>query len=101
VADIKIQFLAFDGCPFAEAARHALDEAMASLGLRSYEVVDILDPDTPDSLRNWGSPTILVNGHDVSGGKQGNNVGCRLYAGPLRVPDSQAITDCLRREIAS
>lgn len=101
MADLKVQFLAFDGCPLAEVARHALDEAMASVGLHSYEVIDILDPNMPDDFRNWGSPTILVNGRDVTGGKQGNSVGCRVYAGSLKVPDSQTIAECLRREIES
>ena len=101
MANLRIQFLAFDGCPLAEAARHELDVAMASLGLRSYEVIDIRDPDTPDNLSNWGSPTILVNGRDVTGGKPGNGVGCRVYDGPLKVPNSQTIAECLRREVAS
>lgn len=73
---------------------------MASLALNTYEDVDILDPETPDELRNWGSPTILINGRDVTGGTRGNNVGCRVYAGPSKVPDAQTIADCIRREIA-
>lgn len=97
----KIQFLAFDGCPLAEAARRALDEAIASLKLGSYEVVDILDPETPEELRNWGSPTILVNGRDVTGNRPGDSVGCRVYSGPSGVPDARTIIDCISRESAS
>jgi len=101
MADPKIQFLAFDGCPLAEAAKDALDEAMSSLGLRSYEVIDILDANTPDDLRNWGSPTILINGRDVTGGKPGNSPGCRVYAGPSKVPDARTIVDFIQRETST
>jgi len=100
MANLRIQFLAFDGCPLAEAAKKSLDEAVGPLGLGSYEVIDILDPNTPDELKNWGSPTILVNGRDVTGGKPGNNVGCRVYPGPLKVPDSMTIAKVLREEAA-
>ena len=94
----KIQFLAFDGCPLADPARKALDEALALLNLSGYEVIDILDPHTSEDLKRWGSPTILVNGRDVTGGKQGDSVGCRVYSGPDRVPDASSIADCIRRE---
>ena len=97
MAEPKIQFLFFDGCPLAAAAKQALEDAIVSLNL-TYEVIDILDPDTPDDLRNWASPTILINGRDVAGGKQGSGLGCRVYPGPSKVPDARAIIDCIRRE---
>ena len=100
MAELKIQFLAFDGCPLADAARRSLDDAMASLNLSSYEVIDILDPDAPEDLKGWGSPTILINGKDVAGGNQGDGVGCRVYPGPSKVPEAQAIVECIRREAA-
>lgn len=93
----RIQLLVFRDCPLAGAAKRALDEAVASLKLGSYETVDILDPQTPEDLRKWGSPTILVNGRDVTGAKPGDSVGCRVYAGPSKVPEAQAIIDCIRR----
>lgn len=100
MAEIEIQFLAFEGCPLARAARRELDEALSRLQLSDYDVVDILDPETPDHLRNWGSPTTLVNGRDVAGGRPGNSVGCRVYPGPSKVPDAQTIIDCVLREMA-
>jgi hypothetical protein len=65
--------------------------------MRGYEEIDILDPDTPDDLPGWGSPTILVNGVDVSGQPKGNNVSCRIYPGPSRVPSSTDIVASIRR----
>lgn len=96
----KIQFLAFDGCPLADDAKRALDDAIERLGLGSYEVIDLLDPKTPESLKNWGSPTILVNGRDVAGSTPGDSMGCRVYSGPERVPDAETIIECIERERA-
>jgi hypothetical protein len=96
VNDIRVQFLAFDGCPLAEAARKALDEAVAASGLAGYEEIDILDPNTPEDIRGWGSPTILVNGDDVTGNAKGEGVGCRIYATESRVPEADLIVERIR-----
>jgi len=101
VGELKIQFLAFEGCPLADAARRTLDDALASLNLSSYEVIDLLGPDTPEDLRGWGSPTILINGRDVTGGDQGGGVSCRVYPGPSKVPDARMIIERIRREAAN
>ena len=94
--DIRVQFLAFDGCPLAESARDALDKAVGESGLTEYEEIDILDPDTPENLRGWGSPTILVNGADVIGNAKGEGAGCRIYATESRVPETALIVERIR-----
>ena len=94
---IRVQFLAFDGCPLAEAARKELDAAVSEAGLAGYEEIDILDPETPENLRGWGSPTILVNGADVTGNTKGEGVGCRIYATELRVPERALILEHIRK----
>lgn len=91
----KIELLVFEDCPLADAARKTLGEALGSLGLSNYEEVDLLDPDTPDEIRGWGSPTILVNGKDITGGGKGDSVGCRVYTGRDRVPSAKAIASYL------
>lgn len=96
MSEPKIQLLVFEGCPLAGAARAALEEALGIVGLTGYEEVDILDSDTADELRGWGSPTILVDGQDATGGPKGDSVGCRVYSGPDRVPDAKAIADHIR-----
>jgi hypothetical protein len=89
--DIRIQLLTFSGCPLAEAARAELQAALAKYDAVEYEEVDILDPATPEELRGWGSPTILVDGSDITGQPKGDDVGCRVYPGEKQVPVSAEI----------
>jgi len=96
VNTIRVQFLAFEGCPLAPVAREALDKAVAEAGLTGYEEIDILHPDTPEDLRGWGSPTILVNGVDVTGNAKGAGAGCRIYSTESRVPESALIAKRIR-----
>ena len=76
-----VQLLYFPGCPHVEGARRLLQQAVSSLE-RAPEVteIDVTDPSTPEHLRNWGSPTILVDGTDVAFGSP-SGPSCRLYAG--------------------
>jgi len=89
--DVRIQLLTFEGCPLADAARVGLEAALADCGIKDYEEIDILDPETPVELRGWGSPTILVDGVDITGQPKGNSVSCRVYPGPAGVPDKSEI----------
>ncbi|HEX9877883.1 MAG TPA: thioredoxin family protein [Gammaproteobacteria bacterium] len=97
---VLVQLLSFDGCPLADNARNVLERALADCGMSRYQTIDILDPATPEELRAWGSPTILVNGEDVTGHPQGDGVGCRVYAGPGRVPDMESIVRRIRSAAA-
>jgi mercuric ion transport protein len=45
------------------------------------EEIDIEDPAAPAWARGWGSPTILIDGNDVSGQQRSEGSACRLYAG--------------------
>jgi len=94
----RIQFLAFDGCPLADAARSVLECALQRCGLDidHYEAINILDPSTPTDLASWGSPSILVNGRDVTGQVPGDGVGCRLYDTPDQVPTLETIATAIR-----
>lgn len=92
-----VQFLSFPGCPLEQQARTELEKALAECGLDSYENVDVMAEQTAEELKSWGSPTILVNGRDVTGHQGGDGVGCRVYGGDLGVPDAQTIVEFLRR----
>ena len=96
MSEIGVQFLVFDGCPLADAARANLEKALVDCGMSGYEEIDILDPGTPDDLPGWGSPTILVNGVDITGQPKGNSVSCRIYPGSDRVPSSTTIAASFR-----
>lgn len=79
---MKIQLLHFEGCPNVDAARTALRDALAAEKLDvPIEEVDVERRDTPEWARGWGSPTILVDGTDVTGQERSNASSCRLYAG--------------------
>jgi len=97
VANPKIQLLVFNGCPLADAARTSLQAALDSLDLTDFEEIDILDEATPDELKGWGSPTILIDGADVTGITKGEGVGCRVYDTPDRVPTPETIAKIIEK----
>lgn len=70
-------------CPNVDSARAVLREALTALGVREeWQEWDRGSPETPQFLRRFGSPTVLVNGRDV-GGDDGSRAGansCRIYA---------------------
>ena len=77
---MKIQLITFSGCPHASAASTTLEGVLASLGIRErVEAVDTLSPATSETLRHWGSPTILLDGEDIAGASFPTGPGCRLY----------------------
>jgi len=97
-ANPAIQLLVFAGCPLAAPARESLEKALAELEIPGYEEIDILGAGASDELQGWGSPTILVNGEDVTGAPKGNRFGCRVYPGSDRVPSPSAIVEGIRKQ---
>ena len=76
---MRIQLLTFPGCPHAETARATLRALLATPGIAvEVEEVDTTAPDTPESLRRWGSPTVLIDGVDIEG-EEPTGPSCRLY----------------------
>ena len=76
---MQVQLLSFPGCPHADGARRALRRALAAAGLpQGFEDVDVTAVGTPDALRRWGSPTILVDGRDIAGDAPAGP-SCRIY----------------------
>lgn len=96
----RIELVYFAGCPNVEAARDAMREALAEAGLGAeWQEWDRNDPGSPDRVRNYGSPTVLVDGHDVDPASSDADC-CRVYAdtnGLRRAPDPQ----CIRSAIAA
>lgn len=96
---MRVQLLSFPGCPNADAARDALRRSLVAAGLpTSFDEIDVTSPETPEPLRNWGSPTILVEGNDVAGESPAGSC-CRLY--PSSSSRGAPSDEMIRRALAS
>ena len=89
-------------CPNVEAARAHLLEGFARAKLTpSWSEYLIGDLAIPRHARGYGSPTILVDGRDVSGAAPGSDTCCRLYkmgdGRLLPIPSVSQITAALVR----
>lgn len=69
-------------CPNIKAARLGLLKAFAKTGVTPHwQEWEVNQPDAPAHVHGYGSPTILVNGQDVSSEPMtGNDYCCRLYS---------------------
>ena len=79
-----VELIYFQGCPSVPLARERLSQAFAWLGMTpNWHEWDRNAPDAPRHTRAYGSPTILVNGKDVTGMEPScDDVGsCRVYVG--------------------
>ncbi len=89
-------------CPHAAQTRTHLRAAFTEVGLAQRRLEwDRADSATPPELRRYGSPTILVNGHDVAGTEPASaDSNCRLYGTPsgglAGVPSIGLISAALR-----
>jgi hypothetical protein len=80
---MQIDLVYFEGCPHAASAREQLRDALVSLGSSAgWSEWDTGAPATPDHLRGYSSPTILVNGLDVERKEPTSGAGCALGGGP-------------------
>lgn len=70
-------------CPNVPATRAQVLRAFVETGKPpKWREWERSDPASPDYVRAYGSPTVLVNGKDVAGAEPSNGAACcRLYAG--------------------
>ncbi|HEY3586411.1 MAG TPA: hypothetical protein VGK85_04635 [Myxococcaceae bacterium] len=98
---MRVQLLFFEGCPHVDATRRVLRQALESAGLGevALEQIDVDAASMPADFRDWGSPTILIDGVDIAGERGPSGRSCRLYgnAGQAGVPSKQLIEEQLRR----
>lgn len=79
----RVQLVFFEGCPNAVEARHRIESALTQLGLpKAWKEWDTMQPGTPEQYARFGSPTVLVDGTDVTGAGQGAGVGCAVGGAP-------------------
>lgn len=89
-------------CPNAREARSHLLQAFAHATMTPHWSEQLIeDPDAPEHVRGYGSPTILIDGHDVAGESPRGERSCRLYAtddgGLSRAPSVSQIAEALAR----
>ncbi len=95
--------LIYDGdCPNVEAARERLKSALAKGGFETrWQEWERSDAASPDYVKKYGSPTILIDGKDVGGALPGDGKSCRVYTdsdGNLSgVPSPEAIASALSK----
>lgn len=80
----RIDLVYFEGCPNAAIARENLKRAIEAAGRElTWSEWDLMSEATPDSYRRYGSPTVLVNGEDVTGdGAHATAMACRADGAP-------------------
>ncbi|MEG3617667.1 hypothetical protein V5T82_04285 [Magnetovibrio sp. PR-2] len=77
-----VEFVYEKTCPYIDAARKRLIEAFSVVGITpAWSEWEVSDPNAPDHVRPYGSPTILVDGKDVTGlSVEEASSCCRIYA---------------------
>ncbi len=89
-----------DDCPNVDLAREQLRLAFEQIGVAPHWREHLLDsPDLPEHARGYGSPTILVDGKDVTGSAPSNSRCCRVYQDAegafRRAPSAEKIVTAL------
>lgn len=102
---MKIELLYFKGCPNITLARKNLNEAFAKTAIApQWDEIDLNEPNTPKELKGYGSPTILVDGKDVTGTVPlGESLSCRTYFNAkgeiIGAPDAEIIVKAILESI--
>jgi hypothetical protein len=89
----RAELIYFAGCPNVDASRDALRTALAAAGLPPVWLEwDQTEESAPAYVDRYGSPTVLVDGHDVTGaGPAPAGPSCCVRG----APESQAILAAL------
>lgn len=97
---VRVEMLYFEGCPTTETMRARLVDALPNAGDGFVFVeVDLESLAMDDARRGYGSPTVLVNGHDMLGmpNPEATELSCRLY--PDGVPSSGALAKLIEIQV--
>jgi hypothetical protein len=90
-----VELVYFSRCDFVGEARAHLREAFARLGRApTWQEWDQDAPGAPEAIQQYGSPTILVGGRDVTGPHPDNHGrACRADA----IPSPEVIAEAILR----
>ncbi len=99
---ITVELIHDHDCPNAEETRRQIRLALELMGLPNRWTEWVRDePGAEDRVRRYGSPTVLVNGHDVAGASPSDGLAtCRLYGEGGKgsgFPSADLIAAALRR----
>lgn len=76
----RIELVFDEACPNVDRARARLLEALNAVGYPAqWTEWERRDPGAPEYIRQFGSPSILIDGHDVGGAAPGDAGCCRVY----------------------
>jgi len=80
---LTVELIYDKDCPNVAEARAELMRAFSEAGIAArWAEWDRGDPASPPHARNYGSPTVLVDGRDVAGAPTAESISCcRLYNG--------------------
>ncbi len=80
----RVELIFFEGCPNTSVARDNLRVALVSAGCEpTWTAWNLYAESTPERLRRYGSPTVLVDGRDVTGEDAGGSaIACRADGAP-------------------
>jgi hypothetical protein len=78
---MQIELVYEKTCPNIEAVRSQLLRAFTEAGITPrWQEWEVSMPEAPTRMQGYGSPTILVNGQDISGLiVEGDDYCCRVY----------------------
>lgn len=79
---MKVELIFEKSCPNISAARAQIIRAFNKIKMQPHwQEWEVNDPETPEYARKYGSPTVLVNGCDVSEEEfsSATNACCRIY----------------------
>jgi len=98
---VKVEILYVDACPSHPAAVQLVKDVLRAEGVTAdLREILVTDESMARGLRFRGSPTILINGHDVVGEASNHDsfaLSCRLYPGSAQIGLPPA--DLVRRAV--
>ena len=99
---LSVEFIFDHDCPNVGRTRENLLRAFAKADIPAkWTEWERSSPEAPAHVRQFGSPAILVNGHDIAGMIPNSTPVCRLYKTPDGVPSGipsiELISQALQR----
>ncbi len=91
-----VELVYFDGCPNADKARANLRAATGASGADdAWQEWNLSEESTPERFRRFGSPTVLVDGEDVTGADGASMaMACRADGAPTVAVIRAALSRC-------